>query len=256
MKTPTLQFLLLCAVVIPQLNADNPPVLPFYFLQQRNDAQQAFGNQSFIAASVRNDFLLKELTSEQLATQWAYKSNRFLFAANYEGLVQYGTLQLSVGYAKLFAQKLAVAARFYYLLNHAEHYSAVHSLSFDVSFQAAITPRMGLAVQVSNPARLKYGIVGDVPLPMCFSTDFYYQIATQTVLATQLSYTLNGSFNLSVQLLQQLRALHLCFTASLHHTSLLIGFTMKQIILRIETAYDWRLGMSGEVGAIFLFKKL
>jgi hypothetical protein len=250
-------------VIAPQLTAENPPekggqfgkisILSLYFLQQRNDVQQAFIKQSFVAASVRNDFLLKELMNERLAAQWAYKSNRFLLAMSYDGLVQYGTLQLSAGYAKLFAQKLAVATRFHYLLHHAEHYPAVHSLSFDVSFQAAITPKVGLAVQVSNPARLKYGLTGDVPLPMRFLADFYYQIATQTLLATQIDYTLNGSFNPSLQLLQQLRALHFCFTVSLHHTALLIGLTRKRVLMRVETAYDWRLGMSGEVGVAFLF---
>ena len=179
---------------------------------------------------------------------------RYLYLAVLEGLVQYGVLQLSVGYAKLFAHKLAVATRFYYLLHHAEHYPAVHSLSFDVSFQAAITPKIGMAVQVSNPARLKYGITGEVPLPMRFSTDFYYQIAAQTLLAMQIDYTLNSSFNLSLQLLQQLKALHLCFKASLHHTSLSVGLTVKQFLIRVETAYDWQLGVSGEVGMVFLLK--
>ncbi|MDR1346577.1 MAG: hypothetical protein LBK03_07755 [Bacteroidales bacterium] len=265
MKTPMLWLLLLLAVKMPLANTENlpekrkwrneMPLISLYFLQQNNDAQQAFANQSFIAAGVRNDFLLKELMSEQLTAQWAYKSNRFLLSVAHEGISQYGTMQFSTGYAKLFAQKLAIATRFYYILHHAERYPSVHSLSFDMSFQAAITPKMGLAVQVSNPAYLKYGITGDVPLPMRFLADFYYKAGDKTLVTANMEYILNGSFNLSLQLMQQIQALHLSFAVSLHHTSLSAGLTMKQFIIQLHTAYDWRLGISSEFTAIFLWNK-
>jgi len=253
MKTPTLWFLPLLIAATPVLSAEEPPVLSLYFLQQSNNAQQAFVNRSFIKTFVHNDFLLKELMNEHLATQWAYKSNRFLFATSYEGLVEYGTLRLSIGYAKLFAKKLSIATQFYYLLHHAKQYPAVHSISFDMSFQAVITPKMGIAVEISNPARLKYGISGNVVLPMSFSTNLYYQIAPKTVIATQASYVLNGNFNLLLQIMQQLKPLHLYYIISLHHTSLSAGLSVKRFLIQIETAYDWQLGVSAGVELIFFF---
>jgi hypothetical protein len=222
-------------------------------LYKGNIAAQNLVNSSFISVSIQNQFLIKELMIEEVRAQWIYKTNGFSMAIRHFGYSKYGEMKISAGYSKRFGNKIAIGLNFHYLLNHAIHYKAQNSVTFDLSFQAAITEKFGFGLDVYNPARLKYGIKGGQMIPVEFIYDCYYKISKKLLFFGEIEKKIPGAFNLGLGMSYHLSPLSFSGLVSLTSCSFLISVEWHSFIFAIRTDFYYKTGISPTLDLYYLF---
>lgn len=192
-------------------------------------AASAFLPFSEVGCAFSNRFLLKEFMSECVSAQLRVKQNAFFLSCEHVGYSRFGELTCSAAYARTLGKHLAFGLNFHYSLSHAAEYQNVHSISFDVSCHAHISHKFGLGFAVHNPARLKFGITGTLPLPTKFIFVFDNQIGKNLLIFTELEYELKTSFQLAVGTIYKMKCLFL---------SLKLAFPTPEIEMKAQLAYQ------------------
>jgi len=237
------------------LSKENCTVMDDYLLlvNPHNIAAGNFLNRSFISVSIQNQLFIKELMNEEISAQWIYKTNAFSVDIRHFGYSKYGEMKISAGYSKQFGNKIAIGLNFHYLLNHAIHYKAQNSFTFDLSFQAAISEKFGLGLAVYNPARLKYGIKGGQMIPIEFIYDCYYKIGKKLLLFSEIEKKIPGAFNIGFGMSYHLAPMSFSGLVSLTSCSFLISVEWHSFIFAIRTDFYYKTGISPTLDLYYLF---
>lgn len=196
-----LQFLIVhfsyADTIVPYKGRNVISLSDYYLFQQmdHNLSAAAFVSHSMIACVIQNSFLMKELTSATVEGALLYRQSLFSLRVSHVGYSMFGEMCVSSGYARLFGRRVAFAMQFHYLWQHASGYDCVHSLTFDVSLYAKLTRKIYCGFSVYNPARLKYGLLSEVPLPVRFDLDFNYELGKNIMLDASIQKELKSSWN-------------------------------------------------------------
>lgn len=172
-----------------------------------NLAASSFVSHSFLSTTFENRFFLKELMSEELNAVFRYRQNAFSLGVSCSGYRLYGDVTLSTGFARSFGKHVAFGLRAYYLVSYASECLTVHSFTFDVSMYARLGKNCGFGFSVYNPARLRYGVTGNVPLPVRLHLDFTYQIGRNVLLMSRADWELKSQVDFSVGAKYKLKCL-------------------------------------------------
>ena len=209
-----------------------------------NMAANAFMLPSYLHAGFENRFCLKELMSEELDAVFRYGQNAFGFSATHSGYRLYGDLSLALGFSRSFGKHFAVGLRTYYLMTHASECSPIHSFTFDVSLYVRAGPNCGIGFAVYNPARLKCGVVGEVPLPMRFHWDINYRIGHSILLLAMADWELKSRFAFSAGVKYRVKCLLLTAVARLPDPSgdVRIDLLYKRFLFGVSCRYLYPLG--------------
>ena len=203
-----------------------------------------FLERSFLHVSFENRFCLKELMSEELDAVFRYRENVFSVGVASTGYRHYGEVTVSAGYARSFGKHVAVGLRSYYLVSYASECAPIHSFTFDVSLYARVGKNCGIGFAVYNPARLKYGIVGKVALPVRLHLDFSYQIGQNVLLLSMADWELKTRIAFSAGVKYKVKCLILTAMARLPDPSgeVCISLIYRRFLFGISCRYLHPLG--------------
>lgn len=209
-----------------------------------NLAACPFLGHSFLSVSFENRFCLKELMSEELDAVFRYRENAFSLGVTSTGYRHYGEVTVSAGYARSFGKHVAVGLRAHYLVSYASECAPTHSFTFDVSLYARVGKNCGIGFSVYNPARLKYGILGKVPLPVRLHLDFSYQIGQNVLLLAMADWELKTRIAFSAGVKYKVKCLILTAMARLPDPSGDVGIDLayKRFLFGISCRYLHPLG--------------
>lgn len=209
-----------------------------------NMAANAFVGSSYLRAGFENRFCLKELMSEELDAVFRYGQNAFAVSSGHSGFRLYGDLSLAAGFSRSFGKHVAVGIRTYYLLTHAVECSPIHSFTFDVSLYARAGPNCSVGFAVYNPARLKYGVIGKVPLPVRLHWDFNYRIGNSILLLAKADWELKTRVAFSAGVKYKVKCLLLTAVARLPDPSgdVRIDLLYKRFLFGVSCRYLYPLG--------------
>ena len=220
-----------------------------------NMAANAFVGPSYLRAGFENRFCLKELMSEELNAVFRYGQNGFAVSAAHSGYRLYGEMSLSAGFCRSFGKHVAVGLRAYYLMSYAVECSPIHSFTFDVSLYARAGPNCGIGFAVYNPARLKYGVVGKVPLPVKLHWDCSYRIGHNILLLAMADWELKTRFAFSAGVKYRVKCLLLTAMARLPDPSgdVRIDLLYKRFLFGVSCRYLYPLGFIPRAEVTILF---
>ena len=220
-----------------------------------NLAANSFLERSFLSASLENRFCLKELMSEELDAVFRYRENAFSVGVAGMGYRHYGEITVSAGYARSFGRHVAVGLRAYYLMTHATECAPIHSFTFDVSLYARAGPNCGIGFAVYNPARLKYGVVGKVPLPVRLHWNFDYRIGNAVLLLAMADWELKTRFAFSAGVKYKVKCLLFTAVARLPDPSgdVRIDLLYKRFLFGVSCRYLYPLGFIPRAEVAILF---
>lgn len=219
-----------------------------------NLAACPFLERSFLSVSFENRFCLKELMSEELDAVFRYRENAFSLGVTSAGYRHYGEVTVSVGYARSFGKHVAVGLRSHYLVSYASECAPIHSFTFDVSLYARVGKNCGIGFSVYNPARLKYGIVGKVPLPVRLHLDFSYQIGQNVLLLSMADWELKSRIVFSAGVKYKVKCLILTAMARLPDPSgeICIDLIYRRFLFGVSCRYLHPLGFVPRAGITIL----
>lgn len=220
-----------------------------------NVAANAFVSSSYLRAGFENRYCLKELMSEGLDAVFRYGQNAFAVSATHFGYRHYGEMSVAAGFSRSFGKHVAVGLRAYYLMSHAAECSPIHSFTFDVSLYARAGPNCGIGFAVYNPARLKYGVVGKVPLPVKLHWDFNYRIGSNVLLLAMADWELKTRFAFSAGVKYRVKCLLLTAVARLPDPSgdVRIDLLYKRFLFGVSCRYLYPLGFVPRAEVTLLF---
>lgn len=205
---------------------------------------------SYAHARFRNDYGLKEMMFGNVEYDYIHQQDALLASASHYGYSSFGELKVGIGYGRRFGNKVAVALQAVYLLNHAERYPMRHSFTVDFSAFCQISHTIGLAVDLYNPIRMKYGVTGNEVIPMVFALQVNYQPNEKMFFALYGEKTLPGTLDAGLGMYYHpLPNLMVSGTAALTHCGIGILIPWKQIIFSIGADWYYRVSVStqGEI---------
>ncbi len=219
-----------------------------------NPAACPFLERSFLSVSFENRFCLKELMSEELDAVFRYRENAFSVGVSGAGYRHYGEVTVSAGFARSFGRHVAVGLRSHYLVSYASECAPIHSFTFDVSLYARVGKNCGFGFSVYNPARLKYGIVGKVPMPVRLHLDFSYQIGQNVLLLSMADWELKTRISFFAGVKYKVKCLILTAMARLPESSgdIRIDLVYKRFLFGISCRYLHPLGFVPRTGVAIL----
>ena len=219
-----------------------------------NPAACPFLERSSLSVSFENRFCLKELMSEELDAVFRYRENAFSVGVSGAGYRHYGEVTVSAGFARSFGRHVAVGLRSHYLVSYASECAPIHSFTFDVSLYARVEKNCGLGFSVYNPARLKYGIVGKVPMPVRLHLDFSYQIGQNVLLLSMADWELKTRLSFSAGVKYKVKCLILTAMARLPDPSgdIRIDLVYKRFLFGFSCHYLHPLGFVPRTGVTIL----
>ena len=224
-------------------------------LSTDNLAACSFLERSCLSVSFENRFCLKDLMSEELDAVFRYRENAFSVGVVSMGYRHYGEIAVSAGYARSFGKHVALGLRSHYLVSYASECAAVHSFTFDVSLYARAGPNCGIGFAVYNPARLKYGVVGTVPLPVRFHLDFNYRIGSNVLILSMADWELKTRISFGTGVKYRVKCLLLTAVARLPEPSgdVRIDLLYKRFLFGVSCRYLYPLGFIPRAEVTILF---
>lgn len=259
MKMPGRYCLLLfCLLAFPRLLFSQAGIsLPEWQIKRsRYGACYAFSKDSWTQLSCGNDYFLKEFMTVDAEAAIVYKSNVFNIQMIHLGYSRYGELRVKAGYARKFGQKVGVGVNFYYLYSHAANYDAVHSVCFDVSLHAIVTKRLSFGFEVYNPAKLRYGVVGDSPIPIELNVYALFYYDPKLLFEMKVEKKLPGEFDVSLSTYYLPTSFFgLSFDISIRNAGVALMFQYRRLSFHILTRYNYKLGLSPELALLYSFQQ-
>ena len=144
-------------------------VKDYQLLKMDIASTKPFESFSKISTSCSNDYLLKELTKASMTAGLLWGRHALGIHTSHYGYSKYGELTSSLAYSVKLGAKIALGIRFHYIFQHVDHYESQHSVTFDFSMYAHVSRKLSFAIELYNPARLKYGLTGNTVIPMRFT---------------------------------------------------------------------------------------
>lgn len=218
-------------------------------------AATAFLPFSVAQFAFSDQFLIKEFMSESVTAMLHFGQNAASLQCEHIGYSRFGELNCSAAYARCFGKRLSFGLNFHYLLSHATDYQSVHSISFDISCHTHIAHKFGLGFAVLNPARLKFGITGTLPLPTRFLFVFNYQISKNLLIFTDLNYELKTNCQFSVGTIYKVKCLFLTLQLALPtlQLNLKVQLTYRHLLAGINCQYILPAGLVPQAHIAWLF---
>lgn len=244
-------------MLISQIHAQvSMPSLQFTRVLKDFPAARCMLHSPYLSTSIHNDFCIKEMMFKELEFDFIHGQDALLASASHYGYSGFGELAVHLGYGRRFGNKVAVALRGVYLLNHATHYAPRHSFTVDFSAYCQISRTIGLAVCLYNPIRMKYGIKGDEIIPMVFTLQAAYQPSEKLLFALYGEKKLPGTLDAGLEMYYHpLPNLMVSGTAALTHCGIGVFVPWKQIIFSIEADWYYKVSVSPQYSLDYLFKK-
>lgn len=219
-------------------------------------AARSMLTSSYLHAAFRNDFCTKEMMFKELEFDFIHQQDALLTTITHYGYSNFGELAVHIGYGRRFGNKVAVALRGVYLLNHATHYAPRHSFTVDFSAYCQVSRSISLAVSLFNPIRMKYGVTGEEVIPMVFVLQADYQPNEKLLLALYGEKKLPGTLDAGLEMYYNpLPNLMVSGTAALTHCGIGVFVPWKQIIFSIEADWYYKVSVSPQCSLDYLFKK-
>lgn len=220
-----------------------------------NMAANAFVGSSYLHTEFENRFCLKELMSAELDAVFRYGQNAFAFSATHSGYRLYGEMSLAAGFSRSFGKHVSVGLRAYYLMTHVAECAPIHSVTFDASLYARAGPNCGIGFAVYNPARLKYGVVGTVPLPIRFHLDFNYRIGSNVLILSMADWELKTRISFGAGVKYRVKCLLLTAVARLPDPSgdVRIDLLYRRFLFGVSCRYLYPLGFVPRAEVAILF---
>lgn len=209
----------------------------------------------YLGASFRNDFCTKEMMFKELEFDYIHQQDALLTSVRHYGYSGFGELSIHIGYGRRFGNKVAVALRGVYLLNHATHYAPRHSFTVDFSAYCQVSHAIGLAVNLYNPIRMKYGVTGEEVIPMVFALQADYQPNVKLMLSLYGEKTLPGTLDAGFKMFYHpVPNLIISGTAALTHCGIGVFVPWRQLIFSIKADWYYKVSVSPQVGLDYHFK--
>lgn len=224
----------------------------FHNHSEQNLASRAFGNHSSLFATYENQFFLKELMTAEVGLHYHYLKNLFSVQIAHFGYGQYGEMTSSVGYAKLFGTRFAVALQFHYLWEHAYQYPFRHSFAFDFSFYTCPTEKFGLGVSVYNPARLKYGFTEEV-IPTTFTLNAHWTMSSRLLCYVDVEKSFPGYFSFLLGLDYKIWDFYLSGAVGLQQMQFSCKLYKKNFCMKMQMDYFYKIGFVPTLSLSYLF---
>lgn len=217
-------------------------------------AARSMLRSSYLHAAFRNDFCTKEMMFKELEFDLVHQQDALLTTITHYGYSSFGELKVSIGYGRRFGGKVAVALQAVYLLNHAEHYPTRHSFTIDFSAFCQISRTIGLAVNLYNPIRMKYGVTGEEVIPMRFELQGDYQPSEKLLISLFGCKTLPGEFDIGARLhFQASKLFILSGNASITNCGIGIHIPWKGFIFSVQGQWYYRISVSPGCGVGYYF---
>ena len=211
---------------------------------------------SYAHAGFRNDYGLKEMMFGEVEFDFIHHQDAFLVSASHYGYSGFGELAVHIGYGRRFGNKVAVALRGVYLLNHATHYAPRHSFTVDFSAYCQVSRAIGLSVNIYNPIRMKYGVTGNEVIPMVFALQADYQPNEKLILSLYGDKTLPGALDAGIKMFYHpVSNLIISGTAALTHCGIGIFVPWRQLVFSIKADWYYRVSVSTQGGIGYYFEK-
>ncbi len=216
---------------------------------------QLFIPNSFILTTCCNDYLLKETTKAHIDLWLRAGNNGIAIAIEHQGYSKFGEIKASVGYGRLFGQKVGVTIKFHYLGTHADHYEFLHSVTFDVSTFFAATKKLFFGFEIYNPARLKYNFTSTEIIPMKFALWSQFKYSDKLIFSLLIFKQLPGNFNIAASAhYAPLNYFAFHLDLSLNELDIGIFLRCKKVYFKIDASYNYQLGFSPKIGLLYQFK--
>lgn len=180
--------------------------------------------------------------------------NTFHFKVSHDGYAHFGEIQIAAGYGRRFGQRLSISLMGIYLVQHAEHYRSQHSFTVDLSAHCQITPQWGVAIQLFNPLRMRYGITGTEVIPMAFSLHIHHHRNEKLLAFLQMKKILPGGFDIGGGLYYRPLS-HLLLTGfcSIQQVGLGVFVPWRHLLIGVQTAWHYRISFSNNATLHYLF---
>lgn len=163
-------------------------------------AYRLYSAHSELSTCIKNDFFAKELMRKSLCLAFYKDKNLFSIDIEHYGHTSYGKLSIDLGYGRMFGYKLSVILQTIYIMQHAEHYTCRHSFTIDLSCSYQITSKVGIAVNIFNPIKMRYGVTGKDVIPLCFSLQAHFHNNEKILFYAIISQYLPGELDIGVGL--------------------------------------------------------
>lgn len=210
---------------------------------------------SYLHISFRNDFCTKEMMSKTVEYDFIHHQDALLASIRHYGYTAYGEMSVHLGYGRRFGEKISVALRGVYLLNHAAHYPPRHSVTVDFSICYKINDKICLSVALFNPIHMKYGITGEEVIPMAFQLQGDYRPLDKLLISLYGTKTLPGEFDIGARLhFQPNEYLILSGTASITNCGIGVHIPWKGFIFSVQGQWYYRVSISPGCGVGYYFQ--
>jgi len=222
-----------------------------YFLL--NNRKQIFSVYAFLTGGnisiySQNQFLLKELCTENISGNYNIKGNAVVMSVTHFGYSKYGIITISSGYAHVFAKRVSFGLQLHYLMHHAAEYPKIHTFTLDFSLYGQITPKIGIGASAYNPANLKYGLTGKEKIPMLYILMLNYKINDKVLLALSATKQLPGFFDITGTVCFRDKFYGFMTDVSLKKVGMGFSFWWKRFQFNVGGDFDYRLGFSPFAG--------
>lgn len=216
-------------------------------------AYKVLTEHSFIQCGYRANFCTKELMDKNLNIGILKGNNAFTCHLSHCGHTLFGELDLQVGYARCFGDKLAIALQGIYLMQHATHYESQHSFTVDFSIAYQISRYLLIAIDLYNPIRMKYGITGKEIIPMSFYVEVNYQRNEKLSATLFCQKTLPGHIDIGLALgYQPTLSLIVSGNCTLHKCGIGVHIPWKKLMFSIQCDWHYRISFSPESNILFV----
>lgn len=230
--------------------------LQYTLVLQDFPAARCMLHDAYLGTSFRNDFCTKEMMFKELEFDFIHQQDALLASASHYGYSGFGELAVHIGYGRRFGNKVAVALRGVYLLNHATHYAPRHSFTVDFSAYCQVSRSISLAVSLYNPIRMKYGVTGDEVIPMEFALQADYQPNEKMIFALYGKKTLPGTMDAGLEMYYHpLPNLMVSGTAALTHCGIGVFVPWRQLVFSIKADWYYKVSVSPQGGIEYYVEK-
>lgn len=233
-------------------------VMDYQMLQKPMVATKPFQQTAWVKWACQNDYFLKELTTAELEGTILFgKRHALTCHLTHDGYSRYGVLNVSLGYALKMGGKFACGIQYHYMYHHVMNAGGMHSICFDISLCAQLGRKFFAAVEVYNPACLKYGIKGKDVIPLRFTIMMNYTYSEKLLFTVRLFKQLPGKFDVELGVFYRPKDFfYVSFALSLYEAGVGVMFRCRSVYFTTKISYNYNLGCSPQVGVILKINRL
>lgn len=193
---------------------------------------------------LRNNYHLEELTEKQIHLFQKWDDNGFLLRVNHLGYSRFGTLDLRMGYSRIWNKKITIGLDFVYLFQHATAYNNRNCITFSLSLFGKVNSKTGVGIQLFNPVQLHFwgDLNSTIPIKLQFLG--YYLLHKSMILTFSVTKYAPGFVDFRFTTLLHHQKLGVEYSLSLRSSSFGITYRFKRFQLHTHFQYHYQLGGS------------